>query len=88
MNDVLASEPMNSDANMENATRTAGVSGLCVIKSHAKTHRDKQTTSQIFTICVKGKLWGLLFLYQIAPNGETGDYKSYPIILTICALLP
>lgn len=88
MNDVLASGPMNSNANGENATRTAGVSGLSVLESHARTHGDKPTTSQISTICVTGKLWGLLFLYRVVPNGETGDDKSYPIILTICALLP
>lgn len=88
MNDVLASGPMNSDADGENATRTAGVSGLYVIRSHAKTHGDKQITSQISTICVKGKLWSLLFLYQVVPNGETGGDEFYPIILTICAPLP
>lgn len=36
MNDVSASGPMNGDANGENATRTAGVSGLHVNESHAK----------------------------------------------------
>lgn len=87
MYDVLASGPMNGDANGENPTRTAGVSGLHIIESHAKTYGDKQTTSQISTICVKRKLWGLLFLYQVVPNGETDDDKFYPITLT-CALLP
>lgn len=46
-----------------------------------------QTTSEISTTCTNRNLWDLLSLYQVAPNGEAGDDKCYPVISTICALL-
>lgn len=56
MNDVLASGTMNSNANGENVKRTAGVSGLPVIESHARTHGDKQTTSNFHNLCERKTL--------------------------------
>lgn len=76
-----------SDANRENQTGQQESQPVMSPGLGLVLMETNQTTSEISTTCTNRNLWDLLSLYQVAPNGEAGDDKCYPVISTICALL-